>query len=136
MANENPISLGESRVAAMLRAADSMIQTLGAGSVAIRFPMAATIAGPALSVVTEDIALAPVHIRQIQKDGSGRRRYELLVSATSLEALCESRSAEDVNDMLASAIGVVYDDELLRVTDVSSDQAASVPYMYRIVVIE
>jgi hypothetical protein len=133
---DNPISINESRAAALTRAADSMIQSLGAGSVAVRLSMAAAISGPALSQLTEDIALAPVHIRQLPKDSNGRRRYELLVSATALGALCESRSADDVNDMMTSAIGVVHDDQLLRVTDVSCDQVAGVPYLYRIVVVE
>src|SRR4051812_12076632 len=106
----NPLELSTSRAAAMTRAADSMIQTLGAGSVAIRFPMAATLAGPALSTINEDLALAPVHIRQLANDGNGRRRFELLVSATPLNALYESQGVDDVDAMLAAAIGVVYGD--------------------------
>ena len=136
MSEENPISLTESRAAAMARAADSMIHILGAGSVAIRLPMATTSTGPALSVVTEDVALAPVHVRQLASDANGRRRFEILVSANCLNSLCESRDADDVNDMLSSAVGVVYGDDLLRVTGVNSDQVAGVPYLYRIAVSE
>ena len=120
----------------MMRAADSMIQILGAGTVALRLPMAATVTGPALSVVTEDVPLAPVHIRQLASDTNGRRRFEILASAASLNALCESRNADDVSDMMASAIGIVQDDSLLRVTGVSSDQVAGVSYLYRIAVTE
>jgi len=120
----------------MTRAADSMIQMLGSGSVAIRFPMAATLAGPTLSTINEDVALAPVHIRQLANSNNGRRRFELLVSATPLNAMCESQGADDVDEMLTAAIGVVYGDALLRVAGVSSDRTAGVSYLYRIEVTE
>src|SRR4051794_11691523 len=136
MTSENPISLASSRAAAMIRAADAMIQLLGAATVAIRLPMAATITGPALSAITEDLELAPVHIRQLANDSNGRRRFELLVSAAPLNAMCESQGADDVDGMLAAAVGVVYDDALLRVTGVSSDRTAGVPYLYRVEVTE
>jgi hypothetical protein len=136
MTTENPISLSESRAAAMTRAAEAMIQLLGAAPVAIRFPMSATITGPALATITEDLALAPVHIRQLANDSNGRRRFELLVSATPLNAMAESQGADDVDAMLAAAVGVVYGDALLRVNGVASDQTAGVPYLYRIEVVE
>src|SRR4051812_24287154 len=136
MTLENPISLAESRAGAMTRAADAMIQLLGAATVAIRLPMAATIAGPALWALTEDIALAPVHLRQLANDSNGRRRFEVLVSAAPLNAMCESQGADDVDGMLSGAVGVVYDDALLRVTGVSSDRTAGVSYLYRIEVTE
>jgi len=136
MTLENPISIAESRAAAMTRAADAMIQLLGAVAVAIRFAMAASVAGPALSTITEDLALAPVHIRQLANDGNGRRRFELLVSATPLNAMCEAQGQDDVDGMLSLAIGVVYDDTLFRVISATSDQTAGVPYLYRIEVAE
>jgi hypothetical protein len=136
MTTENPISLSEPRAAAMTRAADAMIQLLGAATVAIRVPMAATTTGPALSTITEDLELAPVHIRQLANDSNGRRRFELLVSATPLNAMAESQGADDVDAMLAAAVGVVYGDALLRVNGVASDQTAGVPYLYRIEVVE
>jgi hypothetical protein len=120
----------------MTRAADAMIQLLGAAAVAIRFPIPATITGPALATITEDLALASVHIRQLANDSNGRRRFELLVSATPLNAMAESQGADDVDAMLAAAVGVVYGDALLRVNGVASDQTAGVPYLYRIEVVE
>jgi|SRR3954471_16255306 hypothetical protein len=132
----NPLELSTSRAQAMTRAADAMIQLLGAGAVAIRLPIAVTIAGPALSTISEDLALAPVHIRQLANDSNGRRRFEVLVSATALNAMCESQNADDVDGMLASAIGIVYGDTLFRVTGVNSDSTAGVPYLYRIDVVE
>lgn len=136
MTTENPISLTESRAAALRRAADAMIQLLGAAAVAIRFPTAATMTGPALSTIAEDLALAPVHIRQLATDGNGRRRFELLVSATPLNAICESQGADDVDTLLATAVGIVYGEELFRVTGVTSDRTAGVAYLYRIEVTE
>src|SRR3954465_8502040 len=108
----NPLELTTSRAAAMTRAADAMIQLLGAAAVAIRLPMAATITGPALSALTEDLALAPVHIRQLANDSNGRRRFELLVSSAPLNAMCEAGGADDVDAMLAAAIGIIYGDSL------------------------
>ena len=133
---ENPISLVQSRATAMVRAADAMIQLLGAAAVAVRLPMATTLVGPALSTVSEDLALAPVHVRQVANDSNGRRRFELLASATSLNAMCDSQGVDDVDEMLTTAIGVIYGDSLLRVAAVSSDRTAGVPYLYRIEVTE
>jgi hypothetical protein len=133
---ENPISITESRAQAMTRAADAMIQLLGAAAVAIRLPVAATTAGPVLSTITEDLALVPVHIRQLASDSNGRRRFELLVSATPLNAICESQGADDVDTFLATSVGIVYGNELFRVTGVTSDRTAGVPYLYRIEVTE
>src|SRR6476646_4389593 len=121
MTSENPISLTSFRAAAMTRAAGAMIQLLGAGAVAVRFPMAATITGAALPALADDLLLAPVHIRQLANDSNGRRRFELLVSATPLNAMCEAHDADDVDAMLAAAIGIVYGDSLFRVAGVSSD---------------
>jgi hypothetical protein len=132
----NPLELSTSRAAAMTRAADAMIQLLGAAAVAIRLPIAATVAGPALSTITEDLTLAPVHIRQLANDSNGRRRFELLVSATALNALAESQGGDNVETMLAEAIGIVQNDALLRVTGVNSDQVAGLAYLYRITVTE
>jgi hypothetical protein len=132
----NPLELSASRAQALTRAADAMIQLLGAATVAIRLPMAATITGPALSTITEDLELAPVHIRQLANDSNGRRRFEVLVSAAPLNAMCESQGADDVDGMLTTALGIVYDDALLRVTGVSSDRTAGVSYLYRIEVTE
>jgi hypothetical protein len=132
----NPLELSTSRAQAMIRAADAMIQLLGAAAVAIRLPMAATITGPALATITEDLELAPVHIRQLANDNNGRRRFELLVSATPLNAMAESLGADDVQSMLAGAIGIISSDLLLRVASVTSDRTARVPYLYRIEVTE
>src|SRR4051812_16491561 len=132
----NPLELSTSRAQAMIRAADATIQLLGAAAVAIRLPMAATITGPALATITEDLELAPVHIRQLANDNNGRRRFELLVSATPLNAMAESQGADDVQSMLAGAIGIISSDLLLRVASVTSDRTARVPYLYRIEVTE
>jgi len=116
----------------MQRAADAMIQLLGAGAVAIRLPMETVVTGPALSALNEDLALAPVHIRQLANDSDGRRRLELLVPATPLNGICESQAADDVDTLLATAVGIVYGDELFRVSGVTSDRSAGVPYLYHI----
>src|SRR5206468_2942447 len=103
----NPLELTRARADALIRAADAMLLALGSEPLTLRFPLAVTPPDPP---TTEDIQIAPTHLRQIAAsnlNGNGLRRFEVLVSASAVESLTLSRNAESADDLLDSAIAVV-----------------------------
>ena len=119
-----------------LHLADSLLRSLGGANVAIRLP--APVAGgtatelglTALSF--NDATISPAVIRSLPSSGQGAERYEILLSAGALQKLAETQNAASVNGLLASAAGVVYNDKLLVIYDVTTDAIAGSPYLYRL----
>ena len=131
--SDNPMSLMRARANSLIRAADSMLLALGSETLTLRFPLAVTPPDPP---TTEDVVLAPAHLRQLAPNPDGRRRFEALLSASAVEELTSARGVEAANDLFDSAIAVVRDDRLLRIASVASDAVADVPYLYRLILIE
>ena len=116
--------------------ADSLLRSLGGATVAIR--LAAPVAGgtatelglTALSF--SDATISPAVIRSLPSSDQGAERYEILLSASALQMLAETQNAASVNDLLASAAGLVYNGKLLLIYDVTADAFAGSPYIYRL----
>ena len=116
--------------------ADSLLHSLGGATVAIRLP--APVAGGTateLGLTTlsfSDATISPAVIRSLPSSGQAAEHYEILLSAGALQKLAETQNAASVNGLLASAAGVVYNDKLLVIYDVTTDAIAGSPYLYRL----
>ena len=116
--------------------ADSLLRSLGGATVALRLPApvaAGTAAELGLTALSfSDATISPAVIRSLPSSGQGAERYEILLSASALQKLAETQNAVSVNGLLASAAGVVYNDKLLVIYDVTTDAIAGSPYLYRL----
>ncbi len=116
---------GNARYAAIARVAEAMLRSFGRNDVCLRLPAGVdTTDSPAY----QDEPLAPVVCVSVPADTQVRRlSYELLVSATAVEALMEKRGADSAARMFNSAAGVVIGDRLHRIRSFAAKSPAARP---------
>lgn len=132
-----------SRGLAAVRATEALLRTMGGSTVHVRVPAQVLAPGDHGQLgmdgpPTQDIALAPVVVRNAalnSKDERNRLRTELLIPASSLQSR-EVHDAASAKEFFMSALGVIVRGKLLRVESFSADEYGSVPYLYRVIVIE
>lgn len=66
----------------------------------------------------EDMQISPAAIRSIDPTEDGKRRVEVLVSASALRAIATTYGIEDVPAWLLGMQGVVQHDAILRIASV------------------
>lgn len=137
---------------AAARAADVLLRSLGGRSVLLRMPAPATpndateqlgLAQPAF----QDAPLAPVAYRKARAavglnnsgapgSGSGPAitRYELLVSASAVQALVADLQSPSASILFADALGIVIDGVLHEIVSTTTEQVYAQPYVYRLIV--
>ena len=122
----------------MGRAAEAMLRALGGGEVALRFTVLladATSSGNArLATATptsEDVVLAPVVVRTLDARGE-RAEVEFVIPASVLAPIVEQRQAVNAEALFRSAAGIVHQEKLFRITNVSSDFYGGAAYLYRV----
>ena len=124
--------------AAAMRMADALLRSLGGTAVALRFPVTAAGADAeqlGLSApVFEDVALSPAVFRrlhaQVGKDGGAV--YELLISATTVNAQMALLGLSSVAELFAAGLGIVVRGTLLAVLGVTASEAFGAAYVYRV----
>jgi len=126
--------------AAAARATDALLRNVGGRSVLLRTPAAATpgdateqlgLAAPTF----QDVELAPVVLRKARATISVNKgpRWELLVSATAVEALVGSTAYESASVLFANAFGVLIDETLMEIEAATTAQIFGAPYLYQLV---
>ena len=128
-------SIGASRVA------DALLRTMGGRCVMLRMPAPAVPANVTeqLGIATplfQDLPLAPVVFRKARAIATHDKpaRWELLVSATAIEAIIGSLDYGSASLLFAQAFGVLVDDELLEIISATGEQVFGLPYVYRLLV--
>ena len=122
------------------RMADSMIRALGATQVSLR------IAEPSigdtnsqLGITTptvEDVPLAPALVRVASAPHEVTTRYEVQLSAASVQQAVNMYHVDDVGSWLLTAVALIYGDKVLHIDSVLVDQSAGADYLYHIFVSE
>lgn len=115
--------------AAVARAAEAMLRSLGGATVLLRFPNA-RVNGPVNGLGLEQVSVreieaAPVIVREVH-DGE----YEALFSAASLAIAAEVVGGAPA-DALRLALALVHHDRVLRLSEVTVEEFAGVPYLLR-----
>jgi hypothetical protein len=125
---------------AATRAADTLLRTAGGRQVLLRTPLPATPGDAAeqLGLATptfQDTALAPAVFRTARATipKGDAPRYELLVSATAVEAIVGSLAFQSASVLFAEASGVLIDDTLMEIESATSSEIFGTPYVYRLV---
>ncbi len=127
--------------AAQQRASDALLRCLGGTTVLLRLPTAAVAGsdGEQLGETTpayEDIALSPAVFRRLRaelRDGNVNR-YELLISASSVQTQLGLLQLSSTSQLFAMASGVFVDGELMLIEAAAEAEAFGRPYIYRLIV--
>ena len=128
--------------AAVIRATDAMLRSLGGDQVAVVFPATGLPDDPAaqLGMVdpgVEEVPFTPVVVCSLNTTAAGpRRRLEFLLSAATVAAQVISRNAVSAEALFDSALGLLYDGDLFHVENVASEYFAGTAYLYRVTAVE
>ncbi len=132
--------MGDVRVAndAARRQADSLLRGTGGRAVYLRTPTPANVSslGEQLGLATpsfQDAELSPVVFRRARPESqTDGLRWELMVSAISVEGVVGDAGATDANALFAGAAGVLVGDTLMVIESVCSSDMSGAPYVYRV----
>ncbi len=122
----------------LARAVNAMVRAMGGGSVKLRIPTATGGLERELGMtaqLAEEIAVGPVVVREFSlKDG--RAQVQLLISASSMQAVMDARGEVSGLAMLKSVESLVYCEREFRVTGVTAETFVGMEYLWRIEAVE
>lgn len=129
-----------SATGAAARAADVLLRGVGGRTVMLRMPAPAS-AGDVteqLGLETplfQDVELSPVVFRKARASVTEGKaaKWELMISATAVEALVGSLGYSAAEVLFSTAFGVLVDGVLMTVVSATESEANGVPYLYRLV---
>ncbi len=113
-----------------------MMRSLGATQVSLRIaePSSGDINNQ-LGITTptvEDVPLSPAVVLAVSAPHEPTARYEVRLSAASVEQAVSTYQVDDMATWLLTAVGLVYGDKLLHIDSVLVDQYAGAEYLYRV----
>lgn len=122
------------------RAADVLLSSAGGRSVLLRIPAPAS-AGDTTEQLGlavpefQDVELAPVVFRKARATGTEGKaaKWELMVSATAVNAVAGSSGYSVASVLFAGAFGVLIDGVLMEIESATESKAGGTPYVYRLV---
>lgn len=124
---------------AAARAADALLRGVGGRAVMLRMPATASAADAAEQLCLavpefQDVELAPVVFRSARaRVAEGKAaRWELLVSATAVEALVGSLGYGAAEALFGAAFGVLTDGVLMAVESTTGMEVRGSAYLYRL----
>lgn len=126
--------------AAQQRAADALLRCLGGTTALLRLPTNAAAGVDAeqlgeTSPAYEDIPLSPALFRRLRpqlRDGNANR-YELLISASSVQTQLGLLQLASTDELFAMAAGVFVDGELMPIEAAAQAEAFGQAYLYRLI---
>jgi hypothetical protein len=128
--------------AAVVRAADAMLQALGGDAVSMLFPLVTMPNDPSAQLGladpgVEEVVFSPVVVRTLPTQATGpRRRLEFLFSATAVAGELTSRNVASAEILFDGALGLLYDNDLFHIESVSTEYFAGATYLYRVLAVE
>ena len=124
---------------AAARCAESVLRVLGAAAVQFRFAQASATDGAQLGIgppQVEEVTVSPVLVRRPQSAAPLEGSFELVIAATTLNPLVESRGASDVSGLMAQVETIAWNDRTYRVRKIASELFGGSEYLYRLQVTE
>jgi hypothetical protein len=128
--------------AAVVRAADAMLQALGGNGVSMLFPLVTMPNDPSAQLGladpgVEEVIFSPVVVRALVTPTSGpRRRLEFLLSGAAVAAELASRNVASAEVLFDGALGLLYDNDLFHIEKVTTEYFAGTAYLYRVLAVE
>lgn len=131
-----------SRQGGFQRMADALLRSLGGSVAMLRMPATASAAiGEQLGTPSAgfvDVPLAPAAFRKIRvpvTDGN-QAKYEVLISAASVEAQVSRMGLTSAEVLFAQGLGITVGSEFFVIEGVSFTSAAGLACMYRVLLRE
>ncbi|HEY0760265.1 MAG TPA: hypothetical protein VGD59_13520 [Acidisarcina sp.] len=126
-----------------LRVADALLRSLGGGSVSIRVPSGNIDASDAAQIGLsgpsfQDLPLSPSIFRKarvVMQEGQASK-FEMLVSASAIEAQVNSLTLASADGLFAIALGMSVGDKFFLIEAVSAPEVFGQVYLYRILLRE
>jgi len=128
--------------AAVMRAADAMLRALGGDQVSMLFPLITMPNDPSAQLGladpgVEEVIFCPVVVRTMVTPATGpRRRLEFLFSAAAVVAELTSRNVASAELLFDGALGLLYDNDLFHIENVTTEFFAGTAYLYRVLAVE
>jgi hypothetical protein len=128
--------------AAVVRAADAMLNTLGGDEVILLFPLLQMPNDPSVQLGLVDpgvqqVPFSPVVVRTLATPSSGpRRKLEFLISSTAVDAALVSQNIATAEALFANSLGVMFDNDLFHIEDVATEYFAGTAYLYKLTAVE
>jgi hypothetical protein len=128
--------------AAVVRAADAMLRSLGGDSVSMLFPLITMPNDPSAQLGladpgVEEVIFSPVVVRTLVTPATGpRRRLEFLFSGAAVSEELTSRNVASAEVLFDGALGLLYDNDLFHIENVSTEFFAGTAYLYRVLAVE
>ncbi|MBS1851323.1 MAG: hypothetical protein JST79_10455 [Acidobacteria bacterium] len=128
--------------AAVARAAEAMLRSLGGSEISLVFPLVTMPADPSAQLGLADpgivqVKLAPVAVRTLATASTGpRRRLEFLISSFAVAAEMPGRNASSPESFFGGALGVLYDGEIFHIVNLQTEYFAGVAYLFRVEAVE
>jgi len=126
-----------------LRVADSLLRSLGGGTVSIRMPSGIIDAsdGAQIGLIGpdfQDLPLSPSIFRKarvVMQEGQPSK-FEMLVSASAIEQQVSSLSLASADGLFQMALGMTVGDKFFLIEAVSAPEVFGQVYLYRILLRE
>jgi hypothetical protein len=139
---ESELQLGmiPGRSCAARRLANAFLQSLGGTQVTLR--VADPSSGDTGSQIglqpppSEDLQISPSVVTALPPAQDGSRRFEIMLSATSLAPIAKAHQVDDVATWLLTAEGVLHHDQLMHIDSVIVDRFFGSDCFYRITATE
>jgi hypothetical protein len=128
--------------AAVARAADAMLQALGGDQVSMLFPLITMPNDPSAQLGladpgVEEVVFCPVVVRALVTPTTGpRRRLEFVFSGTAVAAELTSRNVASAEILFDGALGLLYDNDLFHIENVTTEYFAGMAYLYKVLAVE
>jgi hypothetical protein len=128
--------------AALVRAANALLQALGGSSVSVLLPATATASDAAgqLGLVdpgTQEIIVSPVVVRNLTTGNLGpRRRIEFTLPASSILDQLPTLGMGTAEEFFNAALGLVYGTDLFHIETVATENFAGTAYFYVVTAVE
>jgi len=128
--------------AAIVRATDAMLQALGGDQVSMLFPLITMPNDPSAQLGladpgVEEVIFCPVVVRSLVTPAAGpRRRLEFTLSGATVAAEVSSRNVASAEILFDGALGILYDNDLFHIENVTTEFFAGTAYLYRVLAVE
>ena len=136
----DPLSIGQGHGCAVKRFADAMLRSLGGAQVTLRVPDASRgDTGDQLGLTApqgRDLPVSPALIKSLEPAPDGKRRFEVVISTTSLLRVAKDFGISDVPAWLLTLQGVLLNDHLLRISEITVDRFCGTDCLYHLTATE
>jgi hypothetical protein len=122
------------------RMAETMLRSMGGGSVQLQVPgAAAPSSGAELGLAPrplQAIEFSPVTARALTSEANGLRHFELVFAAAQVNAEAQRNGLYSGIALIEAATAIVVQGSTMTIEKISTDSLGETPYLYRVIVQE